>query len=56
MIDFEILKSGSKGNCYILSDSYTKIMLECGLPVAKIKKKGGYRLHEIQACLVSHGH
>ena len=49
----ETIASGSTGNCYVISD---EIMIECGLPISQIKRERGYTLHEIQACLISHGH
>jgi phosphoribosyl 1,2-cyclic phosphodiesterase len=59
-MDFVSLASSSKGNCYILSDGTTRIMIECGLSEREIKK----RLHaanicalsDISAVLISHEH
>ena len=55
-MEIEILASGSSGNCHIIEHSKSKLMIECGIPITEIKKKGGYKVHEIQACLVSHEH
>jgi len=51
-----ILQSGSSGNCYIIDDGQTKLMIEAGLPIKEIKKKGGVNIHELSACLISHEH
>lgn len=56
MIDFKAVASGSHGNCYIVDDGHTKLMLECGLSIKQLRKKGRFIAHEIQACLTSHEH
>lgn len=53
------IASGSSGNCYYVSDGQTNILLDCGIPVQKIKEflwDEGKRLSEIDACLVTHSH
>jgi len=52
-MEIEVLASSSKGNCYIID---REIMIECGIPLKEIKKKWGFKVHEIQACLISHEH
>lgn len=52
----ETFASGSAGNAYRVSDIRTALLLECGLPIRKLRKRSGYRLHEVSACLVSHEH
>jgi phosphoribosyl 1,2-cyclic phosphodiesterase len=56
MIEIETLASGSTGNCYIVSDGKTKIMIECGITIKKIREKWGFKIHEISGCLISHEH
>ena len=53
---FTPLASSSHGNCYIVSDSTTTVLLECGIPFRRIKKGLGFDLSNIRACLVSHEH
>ena len=55
-MDIQVFASGSTGNCYKVSDGTTSIMLECGIPIKRIKKGCDYKIHEIAACLISHGH
>jgi len=55
-ISIDTLATGSNGNCYIIGGSKSKLMIECGLPAKKIKRKGGFKLYEISACLISHRH
>ena len=30
--------SSSKGNCYLISDGTTKLLIECGISIDKIRK------------------
>lgn len=56
MIDVKTIGSGSSGNCYLVNINNTKILLECGLTFKKIQKDLGYRVSELDACLVTHEH
>ena len=56
MIDVKTIGSGSSGNCYLVNINDTRILLECGLPFKKIQKALGYRVSDIDACLVTHEH
>lgn len=53
---FEALASSSHGNVYIVSDSETRILLECGVSRKKLQKISGFRLSELNACVISHEH
>ena len=53
---FKSLASSSHGNAYILSDSNTRILIECGISHKKLQKLSGFSLSEFKACLVSHEH
>ncbi len=53
---FTTLASGSTGNCYIVESGYSKLMIECGIPIKKIKAGCDYKLHQVEACLISHEH
>ena len=56
MITFASFASGSKGNCYRITDGRTPLLLECGIKYKDIQKGCGFRLTEIKACLISHEH
>ncbi|ANW97701.1 MBL fold metallo-hydrolase [Thermoclostridium stercorarium subsp. thermolacticum DSM 2910] len=56
MIDIQVLASGSKGNCYRVTDGSTPLLLECGIPYKEIQKTLNFRVSEIAGCLVSHEH
>lgn len=53
---FESLASSSSGNAYIVSDTDTRILLECGVTHSKLQKLSCFSLSEFKACLVSHEH
>jgi phosphoribosyl 1,2-cyclic phosphodiesterase len=55
-MDIQIIASGSKGNCYIISDGRTSLMLECGISYRDIQKALNFNLKGISACLISHEH
>lgn len=52
----KVIGSGSSGNCYLIDDGQTQLLLECGLPIKKIKAGCDYDLSRIAACLVTHEH
>jgi len=56
MIRFTPLASGSKGNCYHLTDGTTDLLLECGIPIRRIREGLDFRLSSVSACLISHEH
>jgi phosphoribosyl 1,2-cyclic phosphodiesterase len=55
-MDIRVLASGSRGNCYLVSDGVTPLLLECGLPIKQIRQGLGFELTEVAACLVTHEH
>lgn len=55
-MDIKILASGSKGNCYYISDGHTPLLLECGINISRVRDGLDYKLSEIQGCLLSHEH
>lgn len=53
------LASGSSGNAYYISDGVTSLLLDAGLPLAKLRDRlyaHGLRLTDVDGCLVSHCH
>jgi len=56
MIEITPLASGSRGNCYRVTDGSTPLLLECGIPFREIQKGLHFRVSEIAGCLVSHEH
>lgn len=55
---FISLASSSKGNAYIVEDeaSGERLLIECGIPYAKLKQLLNHDFTNIVGCLVSHEH
>lgn len=49
------LASSSAGNCYLISDGSSSLLLECGIPLKDIRRKG-VDLLGLSGCLISHEH
>ncbi|MDW7673207.1 MAG: MBL fold metallo-hydrolase [Bacillota bacterium] len=56
MIAITPLASGSKGNCYHITDGSTPLLLECGIPFKEIQRGLDFMTSEIKGCLISHEH
>ena len=52
----DIFASGSKANCYHVSDGHTRLLLDCGLPITEIKSALNFDLSGVSGCLLSHTH
>ena len=50
------LGSSSAGNCYIIDDGKTRLLLDAGVPFSDIQRATDYRVNEISGCLISHRH
>jgi phosphoribosyl 1,2-cyclic phosphodiesterase len=53
---FTPLASSSKGNCYLVSDGASSLLLEAGLSVRLIRERLNFGLSAVAGCLVSHAH
>jgi len=50
------LASGSTGNCYLIDDGHTKILLEAGISWKRIQKALDFKTHDLAGVIASHGH
>lgn len=55
-MDVKVIASGSRGNCYRISDGVTPVLLECGLPIKQIRQGLNFGLSDVAACLLTHEH
>lgn len=55
-MQIKILATGSKGNCYHVSDGVTELLIECGIRYTDIMRGLNYNVGNIGAVLVSHAH
>lgn len=52
----KVLGSGSKGNCYLLTNKKETLVIEAGLPFSEVKKFMNFNISSIVACISSHQH
>jgi len=55
-LKIQSVASGSAGNCYIIDDGTTALLIECGIPMSQIRRGAGLNLSAISGCIVSHEH
>lgn len=55
-MDIKVLASGSTGNCYLISDGSTDLLLDAGIPIKQIQIGCDFNLSRISGCLVTHCH
>ena len=48
------LASSSRGNCYLIQDGVSSLLIECGVDLKKIRKH--IKLSDLAGCLISHEH
>jgi phosphoribosyl 1,2-cyclic phosphodiesterase len=56
MLNIRVLASGSKGNCYLLDDGESPLLIEAGIPIAKIREGTTFMVSTLAGCLISHAH
>ncbi|ANU13488.1 Metallo-beta-lactamase superfamily domain protein in prophage [Planococcus halocryophilus Or1] len=56
MIEIKTLATGSKGNCYYITDGYTPLLLEAGIKFRDIQRKLNFQTRDIKGCLITHEH
>ncbi len=56
MINIRPLASSSGGNCYYITDSIAPLLLECGMPIKRIRQGVGFTVSELAGCLITHEH
>lgn len=50
------LASGSSGNCYLIDDGATRLLIEVGISWKRIREALGFETISLSGVLVSHGH
>jgi len=56
MLEVKCLQSGSAGNSYAIDDGETVLLLEAGIPAAKIAQGYGEWMPRAAGCLITHEH
>lgn len=52
----KVLASGSRGNCYVIEDGESTILLDAGIPIMKIREGVGFKLTAVAGALITHRH
>lgn len=52
---FQTIASGSTGNCYLVSDGDSQLMIECGV-IKKVLMQRGVVVSDLDGCLITHSH
>lgn len=55
-MNIRCVASGSTGNAYFITDGFTTLLIECGVPFRKIQEFCNFRTSQIGACLITHEH
>ncbi|WP_438312300.1 MBL fold metallo-hydrolase [Sporosarcina sp. FA9] len=50
------LATGSTGNCYLIEDGETRLLIELGITFKRIQQDLNYETSKISGCLISHSH
>lgn len=56
MINIQTIATGSKGNCYHISDGSTQLLLEAGILFKQIQQGVNFQTSDIAGVLISHEH
>lgn len=56
MIAIRSIASSSAGNCYVLDEGSSKLLLECGVAFSEIKEAIDFRFSDVDGCVLSHEH
>lgn len=50
------IATGSTGNCYLIDDGETRLLIELGITFKQIQKELSFQTSKVAACLISHSH
>jgi phosphoribosyl 1,2-cyclic phosphodiesterase len=56
MMEIKVISSGSEGNCYLIKNEDTTLLIECGISFKKVQKALDFKVSDIDGCLISHEH
>ena len=55
-MDIDVLASSSAGNAYKVTDGYTDLLLDAGLPYRQLQKQLNFKVSSLVGVLISHSH
>ena len=55
-MNIKVIASGSSGNCYLISDDKTSLLLDAGISFKQIQIGTNFNISNIGGCFVTHRH
>lgn len=55
-MELTVIGSGSRGNCYLLSNEKEALVIECGMPFMEVKMALDFNISKIVGVLLTHEH
>lgn len=55
-MDIKVIASGSTGNCYLVSDGRTDVLIDAGITFKAIQVGCDFKTSKISGCLITHCH
>ena len=56
MIKVRVFGSGSSGNCYLVDDGKSQLIIEAGIPYQKVQQAMDFNFRKVAGLLISHEH
>lgn len=56
MLDIKVLASGSSGNCYLVGDGKSRLLLDAGIAIQRINAGCDWKVSELAGVLITHRH
>ena len=56
MIAFQVIASSSSGNCYLVSDGQSQVLIEAGIRYPDLRKALNHYVTQLSGALISHSH
>lgn len=55
-MEIKVIGSGSSGNCYLINDGKTALLLDAGVPFSAVQQAMDFDTGAIRGCLITHRH
>lgn len=56
LTEIAVIGSGSKGNCFLITNGSSRVLMDAGVSFPAIQKALNYKLDNVDACFVTHEH
>ncbi len=55
-MEFKSFASSSHGNCYLIESNGDQLLLECGIPIKRLRRCLDGEISSVRGCLITHEH